>query len=41
MVAIDGITRLLPGVLGNVASAQQDSFMAGMLDFPHYTRPEK
>jgi tRNA (guanine37-N1)-methyltransferase len=40
MVMIDGIARLLPGVLGDEASAQQDSFMAGLLDHPHYTRPE-
>ena len=41
MVVIDGITRLLPGVLGDDASAQQDSFMQGLLDHPHYTRPEE
>lgn len=41
MVMIDGIARLLPGVLGDEESAQQDSFMAGLLDHPHYTRPEK
>lgn len=39
MVYIDAITRLLPGSLGHQASAQQDSFMEGLLDFPHYTRP--
>ena len=33
--------RLLPGALGHEDSAQQDSFIAGLLDFPHYTRPEK
>ncbi len=41
MVMIDGIARLLPGVLGDDESAQQDSFMAGLLDHPHYTRPEQ
>jgi tRNA (guanine37-N1)-methyltransferase len=40
MVIIDAITRLLPGALGDPASAQQDSFMEGILDYPHYTRPE-
>ena len=41
LVVIDGITRLLPGVLGDDESALQDSFMQGLLDHPHYTRPEK
>jgi len=41
MVMIDGVARLLPGVLGDEESAQQDSFMAGLLDHPHYTRPEQ
>lgn len=36
---IDAVTRLLPGVLGNEDSAKQDSFMEGLLDYPHYTRP--
>lgn len=40
MVIIDAIARLIPGVLGHSASAQQDSFEAGLLDCPHYTRPE-
>ncbi|WP_455366811.1 tRNA (guanosine(37)-N1)-methyltransferase TrmD [Kaarinaea lacus] len=40
MVIIDGITRLLPGVLGHEDSADQDSFVNGLLDYPHYTRPE-
>ena len=39
MVFIDAIVRLLPGCLGHQASAQQDSFMNGLLDCPHYTRP--
>ena len=41
LVVIDGITRLIPGVLGDDESALQDSFMQGLLDCPHYTRPEK
>ncbi len=40
MVMIDAIVRLLPGVLGHEQSAQQDSFSNGLLDCPHYTRPE-
>lgn len=41
MVMIDALTRLLPGALGHEDSAKQDSFAAGLLDCPHYTRPEK
>ncbi len=41
MAVIDAVTRLLPGVLGDEASASQDSFMDGLLDHPHYTRPEE
>ena len=40
MAVIDAVTRLLPGVLGDEESAAQDSFMEGLLDHPHYTRPE-
>lgn len=40
MVVMDAVTRLLPGVLGHELSAEQDSFAAGLLDHPHYTRPE-
>ncbi len=40
MAVIDAVVRLLPGVLGDEASAEQDSFMDGLLDHPHYTRPE-
>lgn len=40
MVLIDAVTRLLPGALGDDQSAAQDSFSAGLLDCPHYTRPE-
>ncbi len=41
MVLIDAIARLLPGTLNAVESAEQDSFMNGLLDCPHYTRPEE
>jgi tRNA (guanine37-N1)-methyltransferase len=41
MVIIDGIARLLPGALGHEDSADQDSFTNGLLDYPHYTRPER
>jgi len=41
MVCIDAITRQLPGALGCSDSAQQDSFSEGLLDCPHYTRPEQ
>ena len=41
MAVIDAVARLLPGVLGDEASADQDSFMDGLLDYPHYTRPEE
>ncbi len=40
MVVVDAITRLLPGALGHEQSAEQDSFTGGLLDCPHYTRPE-
>src|SRR3990167_294592 len=40
LVLIDAITRLLPGALGHDQSAEQDSFSNGLLDCPHYTRPE-
>lgn len=39
MVFIDAMVRLIPGSLGHVQSAEQDSFMNGLLDCPHYTRP--
>ena len=39
MAMIDAATRLLPGVLGDAASAVEDSFSVGRLDHPHYTRP--
>ena len=40
MVLIDTITRQLPGALGDLDSAQQDSFVNSLLDYPHYTKPE-
>lgn len=41
IVIVDAIARMVPGVLGDQDSAQQDSFMQGLLDCPHYTRPEE
>ena len=41
MVVIDAVVRLLPGAISDPASAQQDSFSHGVLDYPHYTRPEE
>ncbi len=40
MIMVDAITRLLPGALGHALSAEQDSHVDGLLDCPHYTRPE-
>jgi tRNA (guanine37-N1)-methyltransferase len=40
MVTMDCVVRQLPGVLGDAESASQDSFVNGLLDCPHYTRPE-
>jgi len=40
LIVMDAVTRLLPGALGDADSAQEDSFMDGLLDYPHYTRPE-
>jgi tRNA (guanine37-N1)-methyltransferase len=39
-VLIDSVARLLPGVLGHEDSPTQESFVEGLLDYPHYTRPE-
>jgi tRNA (guanine37-N1)-methyltransferase len=39
LVVTDAVVRLIPGVLGDEESAQQDSFSSGILDHPHYTRP--
>jgi tRNA (guanine37-N1)-methyltransferase len=41
MVLIDVLTRTLPGALGHEDSASEDSFFDGLLDYPHYTRPEE
>lgn len=40
LAVIDAVARLLPGVLGDERSSGEDSFAAGLLDWPHYTRPE-
>jgi len=40
LVVIDAVTRLLPGVLGDERSSVEESFAEGLLDWPHYTRPE-
>ncbi|CAI8768548.1 tRNA m(1)G37 methyltransferase [Methylococcus capsulatus] len=41
LVVFDAVVRLLPGVLGDAESAEQDSHAEGLLDHPHYTRPER
>ncbi|NOZ07847.1 MAG: tRNA (guanosine(37)-N1)-methyltransferase TrmD [FCB group bacterium] len=41
LVILDSMIRLIPGVLNSYESAQTDSFTSGLLDYPHYTRPEK
>lgn len=41
MVLMDTVIRLLPGVLGHADSAEQDSYVDGLLDCPHYTRPDE
>ncbi|MGA1194234.1 MAG: tRNA (guanosine(37)-N1)-methyltransferase TrmD [Kiritimatiellia bacterium] len=40
-VVIDAVVRLLPGVLGGEGAAEQESFSEGLLEYPHYTRPEE
>ncbi|WP_299870302.1 tRNA (guanosine(37)-N1)-methyltransferase TrmD [uncultured Hoeflea sp.] len=40
LVVLDAIIRVLPGVMGNAASGEQESFEAGLLEHPHYTRPQ-
>jgi tRNA (guanine37-N1)-methyltransferase len=40
LVIIDAVARLIPGVLGDSRSSEEDSFTCGLLDYPHYTRPE-
>ena len=39
LVLLDGVVRLLPGVMGSEASAIEESFSAGLLEYPHYTKP--
>jgi tRNA (guanine37-N1)-methyltransferase len=39
LVVIDAVVRLVPGVVGDAASVEEDSFVRGLLDHPHYTRP--
>lgn len=39
LVMVDAVSRLIPGILGGVSSAEEDSFSDGLLEYPHYTRP--
>ena len=41
MIIIDACLRLQPGVLGNQKSLEEETFEAGLLEYPHYTRPQK
>lgn len=41
MVILDAVARLLPGVMGNAASGDEESFESGLLEAPHYTRPQE
>jgi tRNA (guanine37-N1)-methyltransferase len=41
MLMADAVGRLIPGVVGNAGSVEEDSFFRGLLDYPHYTRPEE
>ena len=41
MLMADAMGRLIPGVVGNTGSVEEDSFFSGLLDYPHYTRPEE
>ena len=41
MAIIEGIARLIPGAIDDIESVEQDSFQAGILDYPHYTKPEE
>ncbi len=41
MALLDAAVRLLPGVMGNAASAESESFAVGLLEYPHYTRPQE
>ena len=40
LALLDGCVRLLPGVVGNAQSIAEDSFAEGLLEYPHYTRPQ-
>ena len=40
LVLLDAVVRLLPGVMGNEASGEEESFEGGLLEHPHYTRPQ-
>jgi len=39
LAVVDAVTRLLPGVLGGEGATEEESFEAGLLEYPHYTRP--
>jgi tRNA (guanine37-N1)-methyltransferase len=39
LVIVDAVSRLVPGVVGDAESVEEDSFSRGLLDYPHYTRP--
>ena len=41
MVLIEGISRLIPGVVEDIESIERDSFQNGILDYPHFTKPEE
>ena len=41
MVLMEGISRLIPGIVDDIESVNQDSFQKGILDYPHYTKPEE
>ncbi|MFN2556911.1 MAG: tRNA (guanosine(37)-N1)-methyltransferase TrmD [Nitriliruptorales bacterium] len=41
VVVVEAVSRLLPGVMGNAASSEEESFSEGLLEYPHYTRPEE
>ena len=41
MLIADATGRMIPGVVGNTGSVEEDSFFSGLLDYPHYTRPEE
>jgi tRNA (guanine37-N1)-methyltransferase len=40
MALIEAAVRLIPGVLGSAASAEEESFARGLLEYPHFTRPQ-